>query len=131
MSFVLRCCTEDIDPASGHTIHTNQQVAVFQRVSTTVHVSHFAPPNETIRKVIYQIYPGNANQTFYSLETGKMLIVYCIINGKRACFCACHKEKDHYIYFHALVNTTDIVVIKASNVKEAEELLQNKTHFTL
>jgi hypothetical protein len=130
MSFVLRRCTEEVE-SSGRTVHTNQQVATFERVAAGVYVSHFACPNETIRDVIYQIYPGNVNETFYTLKRGEMLVVYCIINGNRACFCASHKERDHYIYFHALTDTTDIVVIKAQSVKEAEKLLQNKTEFTL
>ena len=124
--FVLRCSTEEID--NGRTIHKNQQVATFIDAGDGVYVTHFSPSS---LQAIYQIYPGNANQTFYSLDKGELIVVYCILNERRACFCASHNEKDHYIYFHAIPKTTDIVVIKTTSLKRAEQLLQNKTQFTL
>ena len=71
---------------------------------------------------IYQIYPGDENRTFYTLEEGQLLIVYCVVEGK-AIQCATHNMHDQYVYFEAPLHTSSVLVVVAKSVEESKEKL--------
>lgn len=71
---------------------------------------------------IYQIYPGDENCTFYALEEGQILIVYCVVDGKPI-QCATHNMHDQYVYFEAPPHTSSVLVVVAQSVEESEKAL--------
>lgn len=115
--------------------HSNVQVGMFKALSQHVHVIYYTPLSTT-EDIMYQIYPGNEEKTFYTLPYACSLFVYRAVNKPGAkellqTSLIAHTDSfDHYIYFYLPADTIAILVVCAKNAKEAEALLLSQTTFT-
>lgn len=86
-------------------VYTNIRIADFAAAHAAANVSYlwFKPPDLSAiaKQVLYQLYPGQINQTFYTLPSGQMLIAYLIRGGvqQELVQVGATRHSDQYLYF--------------------------------
>ncbi len=115
--------------------HSNVQVGMFKSISAHTHVMYYMPL-ATTEEVMYQIYPGNEEKTFYTIPAGCSLFVFRAV-GKpgtdllQATLVAHTDSHDQYLYFYLPMDTRAVIVVCAKNTKEAESTLLGQSTFVL
>ena len=86
-------------------VYTNIRIADFGTAHAVPNVFYlyFKPPDLSAiaKQVLYQLYPGQINQTFYTLPPGQMLIAYLISGGveEELVQVGATRHADQYLYF--------------------------------
>lgn len=90
-------------------VYTNIRIADFAAAHAAANAAPnvfylwFKPPDLSAiaKQVLYQLYPGQINQTFYTLPPGQMLIAYLISGGgeQELVQVGATRHADQYLYF--------------------------------
>ena len=108
--------------------HSNVTINEFKSTkSENVHVCSTLSPDVLLLDYAYcmlQIYPGNKEKTFYDIQPGNQLFVYCQNeeNGPFILKCATF-QNDVYLYFKPNKTTKTIYIVEAPTAATALDLL--------
>lgn len=106
--------------------HSNVTINEFKPTGNkNVHVCSSLSPdilNLNYNYSMLQVYPGNKEKTFYDIQSGNQLFVYCQNNNVFILKCATI-QNDVYLYFKPDKSTDSIFIVEAPTAAAALDLL--------
>jgi hypothetical protein len=99
--------------------YTNTKIGPFQDLDDNVYLIRFTPSQEN---VLYQVYPGSDDVTFYQFQTGNIMFVYAYTKDGKLEPLAQTPDVDFYLYFKIPANTTAIII--SCGTKTAQDSIQ-------
>jgi hypothetical protein len=99
--------------------YTNTKIGPFQDLNDDVYLIRFTPSQENI---LYQVYPGSDDVTFYQFQTGNIMFVYAYTKDGKLEPLAQTPDVDFYLYFKIPTNTTAIII--SCGTKTAQDSVQ-------
>lgn len=92
--FCLRRFTED---QQGE--YKNLRVAEFVRLAEYVYKVILPEAQLNVKHVLYQVYPGERDRTFYNLQENKLLFAFLLCKDGKLVLIGQTRHADQYLYF--------------------------------
>lgn len=106
---------------------TNTKIGPFEDMKDDVYVIRFTAPND---KILYQVYPGSDDVTFYQFQTGNIMFVYAFTKDGKLEPLAQTPDVDFYLYFKLPPNTVAIVIsCGTKTAQDSVQLIKKKNLF--
>jgi len=116
--FCLRRFTDN-----GANEYKNVPVANFEAIAEHVwHVKYEEPDDlqQHVKQVLYQVYPKEPNQTFYTMQKDKGLFVFLLGKDERLSCAGQTMHADQYLYFEMQKEKhVGCVLVAAGGLEEA------------
>lgn len=121
--FCLRRFTED---QQGE--YKNLRIAEFVRLTADVHKVMLPVEQVNVKHVLYQVYPGERERTFYNLEENKLLFAFLLCKDGKLVLVGQTRHADQYLYFevHADKHVACVIVVgdeESSAAQRASKIL--------